>query len=187
MSTNPQLLSGARGVIYNGKIALAIATDISVNVRHAVRPTFVVGDMNAAAIDSLSYDVDVSIGRVIPVNLFSTTPNPAGTPPVAGSNQSTGSYDGAPSATAISAIGLGLEATIASMITAKDLNIVLQDRVTQQTIASVQGCRFSGRTQSLTANDLANERLTFVGIYDSGNTNAVAPNAQSAITGYGVG
>jgi hypothetical protein len=187
MASNPQLLSGARGVILSGTNALAIATDITINVRHNVTPTFVIGDMNAAAIDSLAYDVDVSIGRVIPVNSANATPNPSKTPPVAGSNQSTGSFDGAPSVTAISAIGLGLEETIAAITSAADLYIVLQDRVTGATIASVQGCRFSGRTQSMNANAIATERLSFVGIYDAGYTGTNGTPDNTATGGYGLG
>lgn len=177
---NPQLLSGARGQIYNGTTLLAVATDITVNVRHNVRPTYVIGDENAAAIDSLAYDVDVSIGRVIPVNLTSDATNsvpPAAVPP-------------GPAVTStenkISAISLGLEAVLNTVISAPDIYIVLQDRVTGATIASVQGCRFSGRTQSMNANDIANERLNFVGIYDGGYAAPGGTAENSATTGYGL-
>jgi hypothetical protein len=158
--SNPQLLSGARGVIFKGQTALAVATDITVNVRHTVRPTFVLGDMNAAAIDSLSYDVDVSVGRVIPVNTQNADAGAANRPAVAGSNAE------------ISAVSLGLETVIAAMTSSSDITIALQDRVSGAYIASVQGCRFSGRTQSMNANDIANERINFVGIYDAGYASA---------------
>lgn len=187
--SNPQLLSGARGIIFQGQTALAVATDISVNVRQSVRPTFVVGDMNAVAIDSLAYDVDVSVGRVIPVNTAQANASSTSTPPVTGTNgPNAGSFEGQTTATAISAIGLGLEQVIATMVSASDIVIALQDRVTGAFIASVQGCRFSGRTQSMNANDIANERLTFVGIYDAGYqpANGTGDNTASAL-GYGLG
>ena len=175
MSTNPQLLSGARGLIYQGKNVLAVATDITVNVRHAVRPTYVVGDMNAAAIDSLTYDVDVSVGRVIPVNTSSASGDATQTPTVVGTNAE------------ISAISLGMEVVIAAMTSSSDITIALQDRVTGAYIASVQGCRFSGRTQSMNANDIANERLTFVGIYDAGYQGASGdPDNTASQIGYGL-
>lgn len=178
---NPQLLSGARGLIFKGQTAIAVATDITVNVRHSVRPTFVVGDMNAAAIDSLSYDVDVSVGRVIPVNKVDADASATNTPSVAGSNSE------------ISAISLGMEVVIAAMTSASDIVIALQDRVTGAYIASVQGCRFSGRTQSMNANDIANERINFVGIYDagyagaSGNPDNTPGNLASHDSGLGYG
>lgn len=176
MSANPQLLSGARGLIFQGTTVLAVATDISVNVRHTVRPTFVMGDMNAAAIDSLSYDVDVSVGRVIPVNTSSASADPTKDPKVVGNNAE------------ISAISLGLEQVIAQITSSSDIVIALQDRVTGAYIASVQGCRFSGRTQSMNANDIANERLTFVGIYDSGyQPSSGNPDNTVAQLGYGLG
>lgn len=175
MSANPQLLSGARGLIFQGTTALAVATDISVNVRHTVRPTFVVGDMNAAAIDSISYDVDVSVGRVIPMNTSAANGDATATPPVTGTNGE------------ISAIALGLEAILATITSASDITIALQDHVTGAYIASVQGCRFSGRTQSMNANDIANERLTFVGIYDSGYAAAAGnPDNTATFLGYGL-
>ena len=70
----PQLLSGARGLIqiFNRESqqfeTIAYSTDINISVRSNVRPTYVMGRMNAGAIDTLAYDVEVSIGRVVPVN-----------------------------------------------------------------------------------------------------------------------
>lgn len=168
---SPQLLSGARGLIKNGAVTLAIATDITVNVRHNVRPTYVIGDMNAAAIDSLAYDVDVSVGRVIPVNAKNADSDKG---KVTGTNAE------------ISSIGLRLEAILAKIISASDINIVLQDRVTSAIIASVKGCRFSGRTQSMNANDIANERINFIGIYDAGYSATGGPSDNSATDGYGL-
>lgn len=173
MASTPQLLSGARGLILNGTNILAITTDITINVRHNVRPTYVLGDMNAAAIDSITYDVDVSIGRVIPMNsAHANTDLPAGT--VTGSNAE------------ISAISVGLEPVLATMISANDINIILQDRVTGATIGSVQGCRFSGRSMSTNATDIASERLNFVGIYDAGYAGQGGTPDNSATGGYGV-
>jgi hypothetical protein len=172
---NPQLLSGARGVIKNGESVLAFATDITVNVRHNVRPTYVMGRMNAGAIDSLSYDVDVSVGRVIPVNAKDADYDPANTPNTEVRESS------------ISAISVGLEAIIAQMVASGDLNIVLTDRATGATISSVKGCRFTGRSMSMNANDVASERLTFQGIYDAGYTGTGGGQPENSATdGYGV-
>jgi hypothetical protein len=170
---NPQLLSGARGLIKNGSQTLAIATDITVNIRHNVRPTHVVGDMNAAAIDTLAYDVDVSIGRVIPVNAFNADADLAARK-VTGNDSE------------VSSIEIGLEPVLNVITSAQDINIVLQDRVTEATIASVKGCRFSGRTQSMNANDIANERINFVGIYDAGYSASGGSPSNSATDGYGL-
>jgi hypothetical protein len=171
---NPQLLSGARGQIYNGTTLLAVATDITVNVRHNVRPTYVIGDENAKAIDSLAYDVDVSIGRVIPVNVSDPQVASVTAGVVKGTNAE------------ISSISLGLEAVLNTITSATDINIVLQDRVTGATIANVQGCRFSGRTQSMNSNDIANERINFVGIYDAGYAAKGKDPANTATGGYGL-
>ncbi len=160
---NPQLLSGARGLIqkFNRETGqfetLAFATDISVNERAGVRQTWVMGSMNPAAIDPLSIDVDVSIGRVVPVN------NPDG------SNKNP------------SAIAAGLETVINQMVSAEDLNIALQDKVTGKYILSVKNCRFAGRTFGTNAGDVANERFAFTGIYDSGYD-----SENTATDGYGL-
>lgn len=173
MASRPQLLSGARGLIKNGSTVLAVATDITVNTRHNVRPTYTIGDMNASAIDTLSYDVDVSVGRVIPVNAKDSD-----------ANLQSGTETGRTGT--ITAIELGLETVIALMTSADDLNIVLQDRVTGATIASVKGCRFSGRTESMNATDIANERLNFTGIYDAGYSAPGGLPDNSATDGYGL-
>ena len=156
---------------------LAFATDITVNIRHTVRPSYVVGEMNAKFIDSLMYDVDASVGRLIPV-----------------------SRDGAPIDT--SAHALEVEARtggqhetgqpdqyLDDLIFTGELNIMLQDRITGKFIANVKGCRFSGRTLNTTSNDVANERLNFIGIYDAGDETfqqAAGAQKQSAEMGYGV-
>jgi len=158
---NPQLLSGARGVIQildvdSGEATiLAFATDINVNIRQAVRQTYVVGKMNPGAIDSLTYDVDVSIGRVVPVNARN-----------ANEGEDTDTLD-AREATA-TALGIGLEPLISSFISAEDLTIAVQDKVTARFVSSIRNCRFAGRTLGTNANDIAQERINFIGIYDTG-------------------
>lgn len=162
---NPQLLSGARGLIQRLNTAtgqfetVAFATDISVNVRQSTRQTYVVGRMNAAANDSLSYDVDVSIGRVVPVNAadaaFDATANPPQPQVQARAQQAT-------------AVGLGLEPLINTFVSSEDITIALQDKVTGQYISAVRGCRFAGRSLGTNAGDVASERLQFIGIYDTG-------------------
>lgn len=157
---SPQLLSGARGLIQalntdTGQFeTLAFSTDITVNVRQGVRQTYVVGRMNPGAIDSLTYDVDVSIGRVVPVNKTATGEGPV-------------TADSARQSTA-TALGIGLEPLIQTFIESEDISIAVQDKVTGVYISSVRNCRFSGRSLGINANDIAQERLNFVGIYDTG-------------------
>lgn len=192
MATRPQLVSGARGLIQalndDGTIInLGFATDINVNVRHSVKPTYVMGEMNAAAIDSLTYDVDCSIGRVIPVNASDAAVDSGGNPPVA------------PRSSTVTSRDIGLEANSGGthttgtaagffndMIFTGELNIVLQDRVTGAYIASVKSCRFAGRTLNNTSGDLSNERLNFVGIYDTGYIAKNGQPRQAPEMGYGV-
>jgi len=167
----PQLLSGARGLIQRlntetGEFeTVAFATDINVNVRQSVRPTYVVGRMNAAVIDSLNYDVDVSMGRVVPVNASNAAFDQGSNPQLA------------PRADGASALSQGLEPLINTFVSSEDLTIALQDKVTGQYISAVRNCRFAGRSLGTNAGDVASERLNFVGIYDTGvNGENVASN-----------
>ena len=155
--SKPQLLSGARGIIKIGNKPLAFVADIIVNIREGVRQTYVLGRMNPGVIDSLSYDVDVSVGRVYPVNSKSADADigkiqsgQAGLTPEV--------QDG---------ITVGLEEIIAQMTSAEDLTISIEDR-NSTTISSVQNCRFAGRSFTMQAGDVAQERYNFMGIYDSG-------------------
>lgn len=187
MATRPQLFSGVRGQFVftkpDGvtKVTFAFATDVSVTVRHAVRPSYVLGDMNAIAIDSLSYDVDVSIGRLVPIN--SSDPTKAtlktgtATNPVAPGEINAGAGYGTPTA-----IEAGLEVSIASILTTNSVDLDIIDRTTGKTIAAIKECRFAGRSSSLSAQDILQERLNFVGIYDAG----YGGTANSATVGYGL-
>lgn len=180
---NPQLLTGARGLIQRIDSAgnletIAFATDISVNIRHGVRPTFVVGKMNAGAIDSITYDVDVSVGRVIPTQQASPDPSQVGV-----GNDGTTTVDSTTNVE--TAIGIGLEELIASMVSAEDLQIALQDKVTEAYPIRVQNCRFAGRSFNSNAGDISNERLRFVGIYDAGQQIDGA-SENDAVIGYGL-
>lgn len=168
--SKPQLLSGVRGVVMLGATPLAFIADVIINVREGVRQTYVMGRMNPGAIDSLSYDVDVSVGRVYPVNnkgAEATTKD--GSVTLKENNQS--------------GISVGLETTIATMVSAEDLSIVLQDKQTQKTIANVRHARFAGRSFSMMAGDVAQERYNFVGIFDSGYDQGAA--GHTADVGYG--
>lgn len=166
---NPQILTGARGLIQLLDVStgqfntIAFAIDININIRQGVRTTYVVGKMNPGAIDSLTYDVDVSVGRVIPVNTAGTT----GEGPV---DESTARPDTA------TALGVGLEPLITTFVSSEDLSIAIQDRVTSNYISSVRNCRFAGRSFGTNANDVAQERLNFIGIYDTGFNDENAAN-----------
>jgi hypothetical protein len=159
--SQPQLFSGARGIIYKDEKAIAVAIDITVTVREGVRQTYVMGSYVPAAQDPTSIDVDCSIGRVIPLNPKDAT---SVTPP-------------------ITSIDLGLEDKISDVLTAQSLTITIQDKISvggkQNIVASIREARFQGRNLGVNAADIANERLNFVGIYDSGfNGN------QTVVTGY---
>jgi hypothetical protein len=165
----PQLLSGARGVFSyvdaNGNsVVLAIATDCTVNSRYGNQATFVLSRENAAGIDPVSLDCDVSIGRVIPVNQIDGTSSP--TPWQAGSQTSHND-----------AYVLGLKTLIQNMATANSLTLSLQDKVTGAYVGSVSGCRSNGGSASVAAQAIAGERLSFTGIYDSGYAGEDSPDA----------
>lgn len=185
MATRPQLFSGARGQFVftspdGTKTTFAFATDISVSVRHAVRPSYVLGDMNAVAIDSLSYDVDVSVGRLVPVNNADPSKATLKESPVGGIEPGA-NYGAADKYT--NAIKAGLEVSIANILATNSIDIDIVDRTTNKTIASIKECRFAGRSSSLNAQDILQERLSFVGIYDAGYDGT----SNSATTGYGLG
>lgn len=141
----PQLLSGARGQVkVSGKI-LAYVTDVSIDAPAQVRAVHTFGSINARSVEPLqSGPCTVSLGRVIPVNKADGTPIDS------------------------SAIAENIEPTIIAMLTADDITVELTDKVTGKTYASVQNCRFAGRSFSLSASNLASERISLMGIYDAG-------------------
>lgn len=150
MATNqskPQLLSGARGQLkVNGK-ALAYITDVSIQVSMSVRPVHTFGALNARSVEPLqAAPVQVTIGRVIPVN------------------------DAAGTSVNTSAIADNIEPIIGNMLLADDMSVDLYDKITGKTIASIRNCRFAGRSQTLSASQLASERIQLMGIYDAGPT-----------------
>lgn len=183
MSHKPQLFSGARALIsYEnsaGKIIpMAIATDVSVNTRDNIRPSFVVGQLGPISLEPLSIDVDCSIGRLIPMNGAGKTGDETGLP---GRQPS---EDGPPGdlkgKSLVTAMDLGLEERINQILTADSIKITIVDSITNKTIAVVREARFSGRSMSLNSSDIGNERMNFVGIYDSGYDN----KNTSETTGY---
>jgi hypothetical protein len=180
MSDRPQLLSGARGFIQRSNPAtgaletIAFATDISVNTRVGVRATYVTGRMNAGAIDSLSYDVDVSIGRVMPMNDGIAS---NGLPP----QLSNGQLPAVPAKA--TAIGAGLETIITAMTTSEGITLALYDGTTGTYVSSVRECRYAGKGMGLNAGDVGTERLNYVGIYDAGHG---SEENNAVNTGYGV-
>lgn len=183
MASRPQLFSGVRGQFVftkDGKATtFAFATDISVNVRHAVRPSYVLGDMNAIAIDSLSYDVDISIGRLVPINNSDPAIATLNASPVGSITPGT-NYGAAEKLT--SAIGAGLEVSIANILASTSVDLDIIDRTTNNTVASIKECRFAGRSSALNAQDILTERLNFIGIYDAG----WGGTTNSATIGYGL-
>lgn len=151
-----QLFSGARGQIkYNG-VTLAFFTDANVQVTDNVAPTYVVGELHPVTLEPLSYDVTVSIGRVIPMNKSDGTPL----------NQ-------------VDGFDLGLEPRIIDVLNNNAVEIDLVDKQKNVVMAQIMECRFTGRTTNMGSNDIANERYNFVGIYD-----AVAKNSPQEL-GYG--
>lgn len=145
----PQLLSGARGQLKIGTKTLAYVTDVSISVTHNVRPVHTFGAPNARSVEPLSVSpVSISVGRVIPVNKAAET-------------GPTGSVN-------TSAISQSIEPLISQLMTSEDISIELSDKITGATIANVKNVRFSGRSMNVSAGQLAQERLSFIGIYDAG-------------------
>lgn len=194
VSTQPQLLSGARGVISvkyakdDGSrvdLTLALALDISVNVRESVRETYVMGALNPVTLDPVAIDVDCSVGRVVPVNRRNAAEPGANGAPIAGDAAgTTASPKNAVTgenglSSAASAIQLGLEETINRILTHDTVEIQIKDKITGKIIAVVKEARFAGRTLSTSTGDVANERINFVGIYDGGYE-----NESTVTTGY---
>lgn len=141
----PQLLSGARGEILIGNKVLAYVSDVSLDAPQNVRAVHTFGAVNAKSVEPLQAGpCTVTIGRVVPVN------------------SSTGT------AVDSSAIAEGIEPVIGQMLTADDITVNLKDKITGQTYASVRNCRFAGRQLSVSASQLAQERLQLMGIYDAG-------------------
>ena len=151
----PQLLSGARGKITfkgaDGELqVLGFVTDVSISENEGLRPSYVVGSMNPITIEPLSYDVSVSIGRIVPVN------NPSGS-----------------AKDKISAVDFNIEHAINIILAMDHCEIIIEDKnpsdpTNPKIIAAIKYCRFSGRSQSLSTGDVASERYNFVGIYDGG-------------------
>jgi len=156
----PQLFSGARGAIYikDQTTPVAFVTDISVSVQANVRPTYVIGSLNPVGLEPLSEDVNVSIGRIIPIN--SSNAKTVVSPAFEASKDK------------FTAIDYGHEERMNAILTADSIDIAIMDKVTQKTIAFIRYCRFAGRTTSMSMGDIANERYQFVGIYDSANNSS---------------
>jgi hypothetical protein len=154
--SQPLLHSGARGVVKYTDAAgnlktLALALNIDVSINQGVRQTYVMGSKNPVMQDPLSIDVTCSVGRVVPVNSATSQD-------VSVESQMT-------------AIGLGLEATINASLESESLTIQLVDKITGKVIANIKEARFAGRSMSVNAQDVASERINFVGIYDAGYDN----------------
>lgn len=139
----PQLFSGARGELKIDGRTQAFVTDVNINIQANVRPVHTFGASNARSVEPLSTGVTLSIGRVFPVNKADGTP--------------VNSSD----------IAVGIEPVISLMLSSEDLNVVLQDKLTGITIADIKNCRFAGRSLNLTAQQIAQERIQLVGIYDA--------------------
>lgn len=151
----PQLLSGARGKIKIGTKDLAYVTDVSISYSVSVRAVHTFGALNARSVEPLQTSpVSVSIGRVVPVS------------------KANGESDSK------SLISEGIEQAISKMLTADDISITLEDRITGKTIAEIKNCRFAGSSLSLPASQLATQRIQMMGIYDAGT----ATDANSANT-----
>lgn len=146
--TRPQLFSGARGVLYINNVAHAFVTDVSVQISANVRPVHTFGAATARSVEPLSTGVSVSLGRVYPVNAADGT------------------------AIDTSDIAVGIEPVISQMLLAEDIMVELRDRITGATVAKINHCRFAGRSLSVAAQQIAQERIQLVGIFDGagGNT-----------------
>lgn len=142
--TRPQLYSGARGQLkINGGTAIAFITDVTINVQANVRAVHTFGAANARSIEPLSYGASVTIGRVIPINRT----------------------DGTPVNT--SDVQLGIEPIITQMLAAEDITVSLYDSISGVLVSEVRNCRFAGRSLNLSSQQIAQERIQLVGIFDA--------------------
>ena len=148
----PQLFSGARGILtvigLNGAKTLLFITDVSVSITNNVRAVHTFGSPAARSTEPLSTSCTVSIGRVVPVNT------------------------GAGTAVDSSMVAMGIEPLVNQITSAEDLQVQLTDEVTGATLANILNCRFTGRTLNAAAGNLANERVTLIGIYDAASGNS---------------
>lgn len=141
--SRPQLFSGARGSLRIDGAAVAFVTDVNVNIQSNVRPVHTFGASNARSVEPLSTGVTLSIGRVIPINKANGD------------------------AVNTSDIAIGIEPIISLMLAAEDISVSLLDRLTGVTVADVKNCRFAGRSLNLSAQQIAQERIQLIGIYDA--------------------
>ena len=152
MATRPQLLSGARGKLKINGVEVAFITDVSVTIQAQVRPVHTFGAANARSIEPLSIGAQVSIGRVFPVNKPDTILTAVDT-------------------SSVGALMGFVEPIINLMLTSEDIEVELTDRMAGVTVANVKNCRFAGRTFSVSASQIAQERINLVGIYDAAGSN----------------
>lgn len=161
MANKPQLLSGARGQLKVNGVVMAFVTDISIDVSHSVRAVHTFGAPNARSVEPLQAGpCSVSIGRVIPVN------------------------DSKGAAIDTSMIKEGVEPSILNMLQTEDITIDLFDKITGASYASVRNCRFANRSMSVSASNLASERISLIGIYDAGSASSGAPNNTTGKIGF---
>lgn len=147
MSMRPQLFSGTRAKLVIAGKPLGFITDISVNVDANVRGVHTLGAPNARSVEPLSIACSASFSRVIPV--------------------------GQPGAAIDSSmIAMGIEPLIGQLTTASDITLLLTDDVTGNVVASINNCRFAGRSMNASAGQIATERVNLVGIYENGNGNS---------------
>ena len=154
----PQLLSGARGKVVINGVTLAFVTDISIDSPQNVRPVHTFGSPAARSVEPLSAGpCSVSLSGVVPVN------KPDGS-----------RVDASP-------IALGIEPILQQMLTSDDIRVDLVDKVTGVTYASVRNCRFQNRSLSLSASNLAQQRISLMGIYDAAGAGPNGNNSPSKI------
>lgn len=145
----PQLASGARGQITfkdsaDTSVVLGYATDITINRRDQLMPTYVIGEYGPKTLEPLSVDADCSIGRFVHVNTSTTS----GT----GSGSATNTY------------ALKFEEIYSKLGSASAVEISLFDKNNKE-IGTLKEARFTGRSMSVNSGDVARESLNFVGIY----------------------
>ena len=147
----PQLLSGARAVIKreDGTV-LGVATDVTVNVRSAIRRAYVLGSLNPVDNTPISYDVDGTIGSFVPVNAL----------------------DDAEASIFKSAIAYGLNKPINEILTSEDVNIIVYDKARpgkpEREVMSIRNARLTTDTINVPVDGEATARWAFIGIYDAG-------------------
>ena len=161
MASRPQLLTGSRGVVKfkpansNEYRVLGFVTDVGISESAGLRPSYVIGAEGPVTIEPVSYDVNCSFSRLVPIN----------------------DIDGK-ALDLLTAVDHEFEARLVDFLRTNTVEVAVYDKGqdgTDVVIGIVREARFSGKSIGMGAQDVATERYNFVGIYDGGYGDAKRP------------